>query len=136
MYLSVACVYVETYGKWKHFLKHDLPLSWDVHSSIFHPLPFFLFPSPSPIFFTDSHGTTYGFTLVFEKCWGPCKIPTIMGRKEGKRTWNWKRGLFTHFSFFLPQAVTLFMYPLSILAKTASTTYREDLTVLEVDQLK
>ncbi|XDB53589.1 hypothetical protein AB1E18_007107 [Capra hircus] len=32
------------------------------------------------------------------------------------------------------EAVTLFIYPLSILAKTASTTYREDLTVLEVDR--
>ena len=38
-----------------------------------------------------------------------------------------------HSFFLLPQAVTPFIYPLSILPKTASTAYREDFTVLEVD---
>lgn len=40
------------------------------------------------------------------------------------------------FSFFLLQEVTLFIYPLSKLAKTASTSCREDFTVLEVDTSK
>lgn len=94
--------------------------------------PFFSFPfspSLSLLFLNDSHDTINGFALLCEKCWGWCRIPTVLSRKEGKRSWNWKRSSFTNLSSLLPQAVTPLMYPLSVLARIVSTSCREDLTV-------
>lgn len=122
-----------------------LPLLCEIHSDIFYALPF-LFPLPlslSPylsliLFFphpslNDSHDTINDFALLFEKCQGRCRILTDSSRKEGERSKVWKRNLLTKFSFFLPQAIILFIHLLPILAQIVSTFCRKEFTDLAVN---